>query len=93
MLLHGVYVLDAEIARRDGRLGELISRNQQKDLTTVYLRKKAGMRRPSFPTNLRARLDALRVSYAGLTFSACQPLGPLTTLKVTRWPSWSDRKP
>ncbi len=30
---------------------------------------------------------------AGTMFSACGPFWPCVTSKVTRWPSWSSRKP
>src|SRR5690606_20220793 len=30
---------------------------------------------------------------AGTTLAACEPFGPWTTSKLTRWPSWSVRKP
>src|SRR5262249_49399609 len=40
---------------------------------------------PSFQTHFEA--------YSNCTFSACQPLGPLTTLNCTAWPSFRLRKP
>src|SRR5262249_5232692 len=32
-------------------------------------------------------------TYSNCTFSACQPLGPLTTLNCTAWPSFRLRNP
>ena len=51
-------------------------------------------RRPSLAAFFHyLRIVSGEVAYAPFTFSACQPLGPLTTSNCTCWPSCKLRKP